>query len=86
MKAPEPWNDEEAIEADMQLWLQSHFVEHDEAALEAFRIGWRAGAYYSAFQMLHWTRAIILGIEEPERNEPNERHDLSDSGRSYSDN
>ena len=86
MKAPEPWNDEEAIEADKRLWLQSELVEHDEAALEAFRIGWRAGAYYSAFQMLHWTRAIILGIEEPERNEPNERHDLRDSGRSYSDN
>lgn len=72
MKAPEPWNDEEAIEADMQLWLQSNLVEHDEAALEAFRIGWRAGAYYSAFQMLHWTRTIILGIEEPERKEPND--------------
>ena len=57
MKAPEPWNDEEAIEADKRLWL---------------RIGWRAGAYYSAFQMLHWTRAIILGIEEPERKEPND--------------
>lgn len=72
MKAPEPWNDEEAIEADKRLWLQSHLVEHDEAVLEAFRTGWRAGAYYSAFQMLHWTRTIILGIEEPERNEQNE--------------
>ena len=72
MKAPEPWNDEEAIEADKRLCLQSELVEHDEAALEAFRIGWRAGAYYSAFQMLHWTRAIILGIEEPERKEPND--------------
>ena len=72
MKAPEPWNDEEAIEADKRLWLQSELVEHDEAALEAFRSGWIAWAYYSAFQMLHWTRAIILGIEEPERKEPND--------------
>ena len=71
-RPPATWNDEAAIEADMQLWLQSNLVEHDEAALEAFRIGWRAGAYYSAFQMLHWTRAIILGIEEPERKEPND--------------
>ena len=66
MKAPEPWNDEEAIEADKRLWLQSHLVEYDEAALEAFRIGWGAGAYYSAFQMFHWIREEILGIEEPE--------------------
>lgn len=73
MKAPEPWNDEEAIEADKRLWLQSELVEHDEAALEALRIGWRAGAYYSAFQLFHWIRTKILGIEEPERNEqPNE--------------
>lgn len=71
MKPPEPWNDEEAIEAEKRLWLQSELVEHDEAVLEAFRIGWRAGAYYSAFQMFHWITKI-LGIEEPERNEQNE--------------
>lgn len=72
MKAPEPWNDEEAIEADKRLWLQSEYVEHEEEVLNAFQIGWKAGAYYSAFQMFHWTRTIILGIEEPERNEQNE--------------
>ena len=79
MKPPEPWENEEAMEADLRLWLLPQLVEYPEEcqecqneALKAFRIGWRAGAYYSAFQMLHWTRAIILGIEEPERNEQND--------------
>lgn len=72
MSAPEPWNDEEVIETDMRGWLLPHRVEYDEEVLKAFRIGWKAGAYYSAFQMLHWTRAKILGIEEPERNEQND--------------
>lgn len=72
MNAPEPWNDEEATETDLRMWLLSEFVEYPEEVLRAFRIGWKAGAYYSAFQMLHWTRAKILGIEEPERNEQND--------------
>ncbi len=71
-KAPEPWENEEAIVLDWQLWLQSDLVEHSEDVLKAFRIGWKAGARYSAFQMLHWIRTEILGHKEPERNEPNE--------------
>lgn len=80
MKAPEPWENEEAIEADLRLWLLPQLVEYPEEcqecqneALKAFRIGWKAGARYSAFQMLHWIRTEILGHKEPERNEqPNE--------------
>ena len=57
----------------MEKQIDDQNIQDIQNALEAFRIGWRAGAYYSAFQMLHWTRTIILGIEEPERNEqPNE--------------
>ena len=69
---PDTWNDEETIEADMRAFLLTDYVAHDEKVLQAFRAGWKAGAYYSAFQMFHWIRTKILGIEEPERNEQND--------------
>ena len=69
MKPPEPWKDEKAIEADMLLWLQTHFVEHDDEVLKAFRIGWKAGAREATVRMWHWIQKVIFGHEEPERKE-----------------
>lgn len=73
MSAPEPWKDEEAIEADMQLWLQSSTVEYPEEVLRAFRIGWKAGARYTTREgFRNLVNYLIFKGKEPERMEPNE--------------
>ena len=72
MRTPEPWKDEEAIETDLRLWLQTQTVEHDKEVLRAFRIGWKAGAKYSTERIWNWIVNIFFGYREPERKEPNE--------------
>lgn len=66
-RPPATWNDEAAIEADMQLWLQSHIVEHDERVLKAFRAGWKAGAKQSTVNMWNWIRKVVFGHKEAEQ-------------------
>ena len=69
MKGPEPWKDEEAMETDLQTLLSMYLINHEEVELKAFRLGWKAGARYSAFQLLHWIRVKILGHGDPEAEE-----------------
>ena len=61
---PEPWKDEEAIEADLQTWLQVQNVEHDENMLHAFRIGWKAGAIHAVVSIWRWFSKSLNGHEE----------------------
>ena len=68
MKQPETWNDTESIEAELRLWLQSDIVHHDPKVLEAFRIGWKAGARKSTIDMWHWINAV-LGLEQAGKDE-----------------
>ena len=60
MNIPETWHDEEAIEADMKLWLQSDLIEHSENVRQAFRIGWKAGARKAAMDIWKTIRGSFL--------------------------
>ena len=64
MNAPEPWKDEEVIEEDLQSWLQSQVVEYDENMLNAFRIGWKAGAMHTTVSLWRWLSNYLIGHEE----------------------
>ena len=64
MNIPETWNDTESIEADLILWLQPGIVYQDPQVLEAFRIGWKAGARKSTVDMWHWINKAVLGREQ----------------------
>ena len=85
MKGPEPWADAEAMETDLKTLLSMHLVNQEEAELKAFRLGWKAGARYSAFQVLHWIRVKILGHGEPEAEEGeasrDEQEDRKEGGK-----
>ena len=63
--APEPWKDSEAMEADVQNWLLSYILEYPEESLNAFRIGWKAGAMHGAFMLMRWIGKELLGDEGP---------------------
>lgn len=75
MKPPETWNDEETLDADLRLWLHSESVEYSEDVLQAFRIGWKAGARQATINMGKWIHRVVFGHEEPERKEPNEENE-----------
>lgn len=68
-KPPETWNDEKTMEADMNLLMVSQYIKYDDKVVQAFRIGWKAGAREATVRMWHWIQKEIFGHEEPKKKE-----------------
>lgn len=65
-RLPETWNDDVTLEQDMIIRLQAHRIELSEEAMQAFRIGWKAGAMQATMNMGNWMFSEVLGHGKPE--------------------